>query len=88
MADITFVATWAGFVYVAFIIDVFARCIVGWRQQLLDGANTGLGVHVEPEWLFILGRNMQLQRGSVVRQTKTPAGSGCIVIYICDALLL
>lgn len=30
-ADITFVATWAGFVYVAFIIDVFARCIVGCR---------------------------------------------------------
>ena len=24
-------ATWQGFVYVAFIIDVFARCIVGWR---------------------------------------------------------
>ncbi len=24
-------ATWAGFVYVAFVIDVFARCIVGWR---------------------------------------------------------
>ena len=31
VADITFVATWAGFVYVAFIVDVFARTIVGWR---------------------------------------------------------
>ncbi len=31
VADITFVATWLGFVYVAFIIDVFARRIVGWR---------------------------------------------------------
>jgi transposase InsO family protein len=31
VADITFVATWVGFVYVAFIIDVFARRIVGWR---------------------------------------------------------
>jgi transposase InsO family protein len=31
VADFTFVATWAGFVYVAFIIDVFARRIVGWR---------------------------------------------------------
>ena len=30
VADITFVATWAGFVYVAFVIDVFARRIVGW----------------------------------------------------------
>ena len=31
MADLTYVATWAGFVYVAFVIDVFARSIVGWR---------------------------------------------------------
>jgi len=31
VADITFVATWAGFVYVAFVTDVFARRIVGWR---------------------------------------------------------
>ena len=31
IADFTYVATWVGFVYVAFVIDVFARCIVGWR---------------------------------------------------------
>lgn len=31
VSDFTFVATWQGFVYVAFIIDVFARRIVGWR---------------------------------------------------------
>ena len=31
VADITFVATWSGFVHVAFVIDVFARMIVGWR---------------------------------------------------------
>jgi transposase InsO family protein len=31
VADLTYVATWAGFVYVAFIIDVFSRMIVGWR---------------------------------------------------------
>lgn len=31
VADITFVATWTGFVYVAFVIDVFSRHIVGWR---------------------------------------------------------
>ena len=31
VADLTYVATWRGFVYVAFVIDVFARCIVGWR---------------------------------------------------------
>ena len=31
VADIGFVATWSGFVYVAFVVDVFARRIVGWR---------------------------------------------------------
>jgi len=31
VADFTYVATWRGFVYVAFVIDVFARLIVGWR---------------------------------------------------------
>jgi transposase InsO family protein len=31
VSDFTYVATWAGFVYVAFVIDVFARYIVGWR---------------------------------------------------------
>jgi transposase InsO family protein len=31
LSDFTYVATWSGFVYVAFIIDAFARRIVGWR---------------------------------------------------------
>ncbi|MBB3956292.1 transposase InsO family protein [Novosphingobium sp. 1748] len=31
VSDFTYVATWAGFVYVAFVIDVYARYIVGWR---------------------------------------------------------
>jgi transposase InsO family protein len=31
VADFTYVATWRGFVYVAFVVDVFARRIVGWR---------------------------------------------------------
>jgi len=31
VADITYVATWCGFAYVAFVTDVFSRHIVGWR---------------------------------------------------------
>jgi putative transposase len=31
VADLTYVATWTGFAYVAFITDVFSRRIVGWR---------------------------------------------------------
>lgn len=33
MADLTYVATWRGFVYVAFVIDMFSRRIVGWRAS-------------------------------------------------------
>jgi len=31
VADFTFVSTWQGFAYVAFIVDVYSRFIVGWR---------------------------------------------------------
>ena len=31
VADLTYVSTWTGFVYVAFVVDVFSRFIVGWR---------------------------------------------------------
>ena len=31
VADLTYVATWSGFVYVALVIDAFSRFIVGWQ---------------------------------------------------------
>jgi transposase InsO family protein len=39
VSDFTYVATWCGFVYVAFIIDAYARRIVGWRVS--RSAHTG-----------------------------------------------
>jgi transposase InsO family protein len=33
VSDLTYVVTWRGFVYVAFVIDVFSRRIVGWRAS-------------------------------------------------------
>ena len=33
VSDFTYVSTWAGFVYVAFVIDIYARRIVGWRAS-------------------------------------------------------
>jgi putative transposase len=42
VADLTYVATWLGFVYVAFVIDVFARMIVGWRAS--NSLRTGLAL--------------------------------------------
>lgn len=34
VADFSYVATWSGFIYVAFVIDVFSRFIVGWRASV------------------------------------------------------
>jgi len=49
VSDFTYVSTWAGFAYVAFVIDVFARYIVGWRVSgsmrtdfVLDALNQAL----------------------------------------------
>jgi len=54
VADLTYVATWAGFVYVAFVVDVFSRKIVGWRVSsslhsdlALDALEQAL--HARPE---------------------------------------
>jgi putative transposase len=33
VADLTYVATWSGFVYVAFVIDAFSRMLVGWQAS-------------------------------------------------------
>jgi transposase InsO family protein len=42
VSDLTYVATWQGFVYVAFVIDVFSRMIVGWRAS--RSLRTGLAL--------------------------------------------
>jgi len=33
VADLTYVSTWSGFVYVAFVVDCFSRAIVGWHAS-------------------------------------------------------
>jgi putative transposase len=42
VSDLTYVATWRGFVYVAFVIDAYARRIVGWRAS--TSLRTGLAL--------------------------------------------
>jgi transposase InsO family protein len=54
VADITYVATWAGFVYVAFVTDVFSRKIVGWRVSKSLRSDLALdaleqAIHARPE---------------------------------------
>ena len=43
LTDFTYVSTWAGFIYVAFVIDAYARRIVGWRASRTAHADFVLG---------------------------------------------
>lgn len=59
VADITYVATWSGFVYVAFVTDVFSRYIVGWQvsrslqtKLVLDALEQALWSRKETEGLI------------------------------------
>ena len=50
VADFTYVATWSGFVYVAFVIDVFSRMIVGWRVSSSMSADLTLDAQEQALW--------------------------------------
>ncbi len=50
VADLTYLATWRGFVFVAFVIDVFARMIVGWRVSGSLRTDLGLDALEQALW--------------------------------------
>jgi len=57
VSDITYVATWCGYVYVAFVVDAYARRIVGWRVSrslrtdlVLDALEQALWERREVGW--------------------------------------
>jgi len=50
VADFTYVVTWVGFVYVAFVIDVFSRMIVGWRAARAMTADLTLDALEQALW--------------------------------------
>lgn len=50
VADFTYVATWRGMVYVAFVVDVFARRIVGWRVSTSMKADLVLDALEQAIW--------------------------------------
>lgn len=54
VADITYVATWSGFVYVAFVVDVFSRYIVGWR--VLKSLHTDIVLDALEQALWARGK--------------------------------
>jgi hypothetical protein len=58
MSDFTYVSTWQGFVYVAFVIDVFARRIVGW--QVSSSPRTDFVLDVLEQALYARRRDGEL----------------------------
>lgn len=85
VADITYVATWSGFVYVAFVVDVFSRYIVGWRvlKHMQTDLVLDLVLGVLEQALWLRGRpngvNHHSDRGSQylsIRYTERLAEAG------------
>jgi putative transposase len=64
VSDFTYVATWAGFLYVAFVIDTYARRIVGWRVSRTAHASFVLDA-LEPA----LHDRRPLHRGGLVHHS-------------------
>ena len=54
VADITYVATWSGFVFVAFVTDVFSLYIVGWR--VMKTMKTDLVLHALEQAMWARGK--------------------------------
>ena len=79
VSDFTYVATWSGFVYTAFVVDVFSRRIVGWRTAssmttalVMDALN--MAVH---------SRRLQLLNGVIVH---SDAGSQYVAVSYSERL--
>ncbi len=64
VSDLTYVATWAGFAYVAFVVDVYARRIVGWRVS--RSLRSDLALDALEQALY--GRGLQ-QNGQLIHHS-------------------
>ena len=81
VADITYVATWAGFAYVAFVVDVFSRRIVGWRVSsslrsdlALDALEQAL--HTRPDAVGAIVHSDRGTQYTPIRYTERLAAAG------------
>jgi putative transposase len=78
VADLTYCSTWSGIVYVAFVIDVFSRRILGWRvattlraSLALDTLEMAIWSRVEP----LDGLVHHSDRGVRTSPSSTPSAS-------------
>jgi putative transposase len=84
VADLTYVATWSGFIYVAFVIDVFSRFIVGWqaaRSLRTDLALDALEMAIWRRQAQLEGLVHHSDRGSqylAIRYTERLAEAGAV----------
>jgi putative transposase len=84
VADLTYVATWSGFVYVAFVIDAFSRFIVGWqtsRSLRTDLALDALEMAIWRRQAQLEGLVHHSDRGSqylAIRYTERLAEAGAV----------
>jgi putative transposase len=84
VADLTYVATWSGFVYVAFIIDAFSRFLVGWqasRSLRTDLALDALEMAIWARRSELEGLVHHSDRGSqylAIRYTERLAEAGAV----------
>lgn len=81
VADITYVATWVGFAYVAFVTDVFSRRIVGWRvssslksELALDALEQAL--HARPKSDGVVHHSDRGTQYTSIRYTERLAEAG------------
>jgi transposase InsO family protein len=79
VSDFTYVATWSGFAYVAFIIDAYARRIVGWRVSRT--ARTGFVLDALEQALH---ERRPLHRGGLVHHSDR--GSQYVSIHYTERL--
>jgi putative transposase len=84
VADLTYVATWSGFVYAAFVVDAFSRFIVGWqtsRSLRTDLALDALEMAIWQRHEDLAGLVHHSDRGSQylsIRYTERLAGAGAV----------
>lgn len=85
VADLTYVSTWSGFVYVAFVIDVFSRSIVGWRvsnslhaELALDALEMALWVRRNQELEGVVHHSDRGVQYLAIRYTERLAEAGAV----------
>lgn len=81
VADLTYVATWTGFAYVAFVIDVFSRRIVGWRVSRSLRSDIALdaleqAIHARPDADGVIHHSDRGVQYTAIRYTERLAEVG------------